>query len=351
MSQFTFRDQIVSFEELMEKLGECFPHLSEDIIEMLDFQTIMKLKRVSRTLIENAERTSYMEKKNLKSIKHFTNCSSELMMEHVRNCGGTLLLTSVINKIFRHFPEGMKNIDLDLTSAGTTPLHIAAENGHFAAYQLITENIGDKNKHTSSSGDYSPLHLAARNGHLNICILILQNIEEKNPRNSEFETPLHEAASEGHSHVCQLIIGELEPVHQHPKTRDQEETPLHRAAKNGHVKVCAVFTDYEGLENSAGFTPFHLAAKEGHISVCEHMIKTLRNIEPLSASGTTPFHLAVKYGHFDDDLSICHMIIKKLKNQKNTEENNSFKQVIKHLTELWVRKGPKNSYIYKVLFV
>ena len=351
MSQFTFRDQIVSFEELMEKLGECFPHLSEDIIEMLDFQTIMKLKRVSRTLIENAERTSYMEKKNLKFIKHFTNCSSELMMEHVRNCGGTLLLTSVINKIFWQFPEGMKRINLDLTSVGTTPLHIAAEHGFFAAYQLITENIGDKNKHASSSVDFSPLHLAARNGNFSICKFILQNIEEKNPRNSEWETPLHEAASEGHSHVCQLIIGELEPVHQHPKTQFEEETPLHLAAKNGHVKVCAVFTDYEGLENSAGFTPFHLAAKEGHISVCEHMIKTLRNIEPLSASGTTPFHLAVKYGHFDDDLSICHMIIKKLKNQKNTEENNSFKQVIKHLTELWVRKGPKNSYIYKVLFV
>ena len=74
------------------------------------------------------------------------------------------MLTSVINKIFRQFPEGMKRINLDLTSARTTPLHIAAEHGFFAAYQLITENIDDKNKHASTSVDFSPLHMAARNG-------------------------------------------------------------------------------------------------------------------------------------------------------------------------------------------
>ena len=331
------RDEILNGQNLMEKLGKSFPHLSEHILEMLDFQSIMILKVVNRSLIKEAEQTSYFEKKNLKIIEHFTNCSSELLMEHVKNCGGTLLLTSIINKIFRQFPEGMKRINLDLTSVGTTPLHITAEHGHFAAYQLITERIGDKNKHTSYSGDFSPLHLAARNGNFTICKLILQNIEEKNPRNSKFETPLHEAASEGHLHVCQLIIGELEPVDQHPKTRFGEQTPLHLAAINGHLKVCAVFTDYEGLKNRDGNTPFHLAAKGGHDAICEEMIEILHNIEPLNSSGSTPFHLAAKI----DKLSICNMMIKKI---KNTEERNSFKQVFKHPTALWVREGPKNLY-------
>ena len=328
MSPFTFRNQIVSFEELMEKLGECFPHLSEQIFEMLDFQTIMNLKKVSRSMIENAERTSYMQNKNFRIIKHFTNCSSDLMIkELVQNCGSTFLLTSVINKIFRQFPEGMKHINLDLTSARTTPLHIAAEHGSFAAYRLITENIDDKNKHalTTPSVDFSPLHLAARHGHFTVCKFILQNIEEKNPRNSRWLTPLHEAAYEGHFNVCQLIIGELEPVNQHPKTQIQEETPLHFAAKRGHMEVCAVFTDFEGLKDRNGNTPFHLAAKGGYNSVCEHMIEILHNIEPLNSIGLTPFHLAAKFGK----ISICKMIIKKI---KSTEESNSFKQVSKHLT-------------------
>ena len=167
----------------------------------------------------------------------------------------------------------------------------------------------------------------------------LKNIEEKNPRNSEWETPLHEAAYEGHFNVCKLIIGEMEPVHQHPKTRVQEETPLHFAAKNGHMKVCAVFTDFEGLKDRYGNTPFHLAAKGGYDSVCEHMIEILHNIEPLNSIGLTPFHLAARFGK----ISICKMIIKKI---KNAEESNSCKQVSKHQTA----RSVKEKDIWKKIF-
>ena len=80
------------------------------------------------------------------------------------------MLTSVINKIFRQFPEGMKRINLDLTSARTTPLHIAAENGCLEICEFILKNVEDKEPRTTNGR--TPLVIAAENRHFNVCILI-----------------------------------------------------------------------------------------------------------------------------------------------------------------------------------
>ena len=51
----------------------------------------------------------------------------------------------------------------------------------------------------------TPLHLAAENGHLVVCRLIITIAEEKNPKDIFQNTPLHYAAKSGHLEVSKII--------------------------------------------------------------------------------------------------------------------------------------------------
>ena len=59
------------------------------------------------------------------------------------------------------------------TNDGWTPLHIAAQNGHSMAYELIMKSLENKNPGNIFNG-YTPLHLAAQNGHKEMCELIFE---------------------------------------------------------------------------------------------------------------------------------------------------------------------------------
>ena len=88
-------------------------------------------------------------------------------------------------------------------------------------------------------GRLSPLHLAAENGHFRICEMLLESgIEDKNPRGELGLTPLHLAAREGHLDICKLIISELalRLKDSNPKC-DKGWNPLQHAAikKQGHI--------------------------------------------------------------------------------------------------------------------
>ena len=110
-----------------------------------------------------------------------------------------------------------------------TPLHLAAKNGHLSVCKLIIENVLDKNPTASQIkiGDWShlqslygeqrldtrdrwtPLHLAANNGHFSVCELLINNISMKNPEDQHGWTPLHSAAQNGYLRVCKLILSNI----------------------------------------------------------------------------------------------------------------------------------------------
>ena len=82
---------------------------------------------------------------------------------------------------------------------GTTPLHVAAEEGNLEVCQLIFENVKDKPdvlNHISDGLplDYeaeTPLHYAASAGHLEVCQLFIQSLKDKNPPEGLDYTPLN----------------------------------------------------------------------------------------------------------------------------------------------------------------
>ena len=86
-------------------------------------------------------------------------------------------------------------IGVAANNGGVTPLHIAAEKGHFDICKLILENMEDKNP--AMFGRKTPLAIAALNGHIDICKLIIENLENKKLASDNNFTLLYYAAFAG----------------------------------------------------------------------------------------------------------------------------------------------------------
>ena len=82
----------------------------------------------------------------------------------------------------------------------------------------------------------SPLHIAAESGHYLICKMIMENIVDKNPRGKFGLTPLHLAADRGHIEICKLFV-EQGGVFPNPKC-DKGLTPLHYGALKSQGNIC-----------------------------------------------------------------------------------------------------------------
>ena len=106
-------------------------------------------------------------------------------------------------EIFNQIFEKSKNKN-EAKIDGVTPLHLAAEIGHFSICKLIIEHVKEKNPEDNIG--WTPLHRAAENGHLEICQLITENAPDKNPKDVEEMTPLHCAAEKGHLEIVRHII-------------------------------------------------------------------------------------------------------------------------------------------------
>ena len=326
----------------MEELFGRFPHLSENIFLKLNYQSLLTCREVSRTWNNKieAERLSY-----LKVIKSYTQCSDELLKKILDKCGAPIVLVSILKEIFSKFPKGTKQSNQYLKKWFITPLHIAAVNGQLAVYELIMENVEDKNpclKKMASLDlkkqrpnqlfcasecmtEYTPLHLAAKYGHFSICKLIIENVQEKNPPNNRMYTPLHCAAASGNSSIFQLIIENI-GVNTNPMDANGY-TPLHIAAAYGYFDLCSLILSYpesmECLIKDNGQTPYHLAAANGHVEIYQLMMdrNRARNGNFLKNRwGQTPLHSAATYGH----LNICKVILETVK----------YKDVCKHKDHL-----------------
>ena len=73
----------------------------------------------------------------------------------------------------------------------------------------------------------TPLHLAAAEGHADACKLLCEVMENVNVEDDSGCTPLHSAAREGHTQVCRILCEAGAVINQHGKNID---TALHDAA-------------------------------------------------------------------------------------------------------------------------
>ena len=317
---------------MMDDLFERFPHLKEKMFEQLDYKSLLLCKEVKQTWNKaiNFEKTSY-----LKIIKYHTKCRDELLEEILESCNSPIILVSIINGIFKNFPKGTKQSHQYLKTWGNTPLHAAARIGHKAAYVLIMDNVIEKNPlsknlvpmkiwekkpnqmkcFVDSTTEYTPLHAAAENGHFSVCKLIMDNVSEKNPPNNQKCTPLHVSAASGNQSIFQMIIKNI------PGDKNPEDgcgyTPLHISAAYGHFEICTLILSYDVIVNrkyNSPQTPYHLAAANGNVAILQLLMeKKIHGQNTKNNWGQYPIHHAAKYGHLD----VCKLIIDSAQNKED----------------------------------
>jgi ankyrin repeat protein len=184
---------------------------------------------------------------------------------------------------------------------GTTPLHVAAEEGDVAGVRAAL--VQDIDVDALDGNGRTALHLAALNGHVKVVELLLAapgidvNAQISNGPDKG-QTALHLAAANGHLEVVELLLRYITDVNV------QDEcgmTALHWAAGNGHVDVVKLLLPYTvdvnariGGGNLKGWTALHMAT-EG--DVVQALSNAGANLNATDEYGWTPLHWAARNGH------------------------------------------------------
>ncbi|MEQ2180475.1 hypothetical protein GOODEAATRI_001566 [Goodea atripinnis] len=113
----------------------------------------------------------------------------------------------------------------------------------------------------------SPLHLAAQHGHYSTADVLLRAGVSRDARTKVDRTPLHMAAAEGHTVIVELLI---------------------RVGLTGYSLSGADINAKDMLK----MTALHWAAQHGHHSVCETLIKHGADVHARSKFDKTPFDIA-----------------------------------------------------------
>ena len=143
----------------------------------------------------------------------WADCPNEIwesIISHLKEADNkTLLSCRAMNKIFR------SSVDKKTKLWSRMSLQKAVSDKRIDICQLIVRYAEDKNPPNSLG--VTPLHTAAEKGHFEIFQLILQNAQDKNPMSRH--QPPNEPMAFGHSPKSNL-------------------TPLHMAAGYGHEDIC-----------------------------------------------------------------------------------------------------------------
>ena len=100
-------------------------------------------------------------------------------------------------------PAFLSALESTLDSSGSTPLHVAASNGHAEVVALLLENGADPN--AKNRIDVTPLHMAAMDGHLPVVELLVAHGADVNARQCANQTALHLANWKGRRKVVKFL--------------------------------------------------------------------------------------------------------------------------------------------------
>lgn len=145
----------------------------------------------------------------------------------------------------------------------------------------------------------SPLHLAAINGHCSTAEVLMRSGCSRDARTKVDKTPLHQAATEGHADMVELLIKSGAEVDSKDMLR---MTPLHWAVERGHANSAEILVRYGAdvnFENKFGKCPLELASEHGRSDIYEMLqnaeeIRATRpvNIPPHDPTASDPITMA-----------------------------------------------------------
>lgn len=175
---------------------------------------------------------------------------------------------------------------------GITPLHCAAQQGHFEIVKLLINEAADVNAFEIAK--VTPLHCAAHRGFSDIVAILLDSKADPNSRNKWGQSAMHLAAIAGHIEILEILLkrGALKDGKD-----EHERTPLHCAVLSDRSQVVELLLDagfdWEVPDND-GRTPLQLAAASGKKEMVDLWLARGAHADTVNGSGKALLHFAVE---------------------------------------------------------
>ena len=249
----------------MEHLWLRIPHICEQINELLDDESLIKYKEVSRvicSIIENQKSGKFLIIRMIQCyVKNPEEFSTDWRIIFQKLPAERLSEFEILVKEFyKAFPSRFEN--------NWSPMHISAERGRLDFCKFIAK--------VSFTKIYklSPLLFSVQAGHLEVSKFLYNEVEHNNHRRNQFQlTAQYLAAKNGHLETYKFLhekSNDINPFMQH------FITPLHLAAQHRHFEVCKYICDHSvfvGPRRSDEMTPFLLATHRGHFKIARLLIE------------------------------------------------------------------------------
>ena len=190
-----------------------------------------------------------------------------------------------IEAVKQHLADGA-DVNLKMSSDGSTALNHAAWHGHMEVIQLLLEN--GVNANAKRNDGWAPLHDAVYKGHKEIVELLIANGADMNAK-FDGKTPLDYANNE----VAKILINHG------AKTSDElkaDERKLVDAARDGDIQkiksYLAIGIDVNTIDED-GHIPLHWNVNN---EIVRLLIAKGANVNAISKHGRTPLDFAIMRG-------------------------------------------------------
>ncbi|KAK7424276.1 hypothetical protein QQX98_000544 [Neonectria punicea] len=186
---------------------------------------------------------------------------------------------------------------------GVSPLWSAAQQGHFKIVKLLLDKKASTET-TSKNGERRPIHQAAQNGHVEVVRALLEAGAEANPErqsfNDETPSPFWLAAQNGNVSIGKLLIDR--GANHEFAIGSSKRRPIHQATQNGHTDFVRLLigrgVNVDSREED-GWTPLIMAAQEGHLEIVKNLLDSSANVNAEEKDRATALWVASQQGHID----------------------------------------------------
>lgn len=191
--------------------------------------------------------------------------------------------------------------DVNATYEGSTPLQLAARNGHASiVYDLLSHQADPNSASVTSSS--KAIQLAASKGYKDVVDHLLKFHADVCVTNNDKHTALHLASRNGHQQIVKLLLEQSPCVVAQDKNG---QTALHLASLNGHTEIVKLLTQGKNdskidIQDALGNTSLSLASKNGHLDVVELLLNKKAKVDVTDNEeerGHTALYHATSNGH------------------------------------------------------
>jgi ankyrin repeat protein len=182
-----------------------------------------------------------------------------------------------------------------INAVGSTPLILAACNGHVEAMHALLDAGADVNK--SDCAGTTALHYAGANGHIEVVDALTKAGADINFRDKAGRTPLMHASLNSRVAAQQSLLQAGADV---MMAEVNGNTPLHIGSRLGHCGVVRILLHYKANVNEAncyGSTSLHFAADSGHLNVTKYLLQAGANVQQSDCYNVAPLHMAARRGY------------------------------------------------------